>query len=95
MTRQRSLVASAGLHLLVLASMLITWPWAKDLKVGTVVPVNIVSNAPSTDLRPAVEAPEEQTAMTEDPVPDAPMEAVAPTPEPTPTPPAPTPKGKR
>ena len=94
MTRQRSLVASAGLHLLVLASMLITWPWARDLKVGTVVPVNIVSNAPSTDLRQAVEAPEEQSAMTEAPVPDAPMETVAPTPEPLPTPTPPTPQPK-
>jgi len=91
MTRQRSLVASAGLHLLVLASLLISWPWSRVLKVGAVVPVNIVSNAPATDLRQAVEAPEEQAAATEEPVPDAPLETTAPTPEPTPEPPAPKP----
>lgn len=91
LSRQRSLAASAALHLGVVGAMLISWPWAKDLKVGTVVPVNIVTNAPTTDVRQAVEAPEEQAAQTEDPVPDAPMEAVAPEPTPVPTPPKPQP----
>lgn len=93
LSRQRSLAASAALHLGVVGAMLISWPWAKDLKVGTVVPVNIVTNAPTTDVRKAIEAPEEQTAQTEDPVPDAPLETVAPepTPAPTPTPPKPVP----
>lgn len=89
-SRQKSLAASAGLHLLVVAALLINWPWTRDLKVGSVVPVNIVSTGPSQDLRPAVEAPEEQSAMTEAPEPDAPLET--PAPEPTPEPPAPPPK---
>lgn len=91
--------AAAGsllLHLGVVAAMMISWPWARDLKVGNVVPVNIVANAPSTDLRPAVEAPQEQSAQTEAPVPDAPIQETAPEPEPvpTPTPPKPSPAAK-
>lgn len=99
MTLERTNIspAAAGsllLHLLVVAAMLISWPWARDLKVGNVVPVNIVSNAPSTDLRPAEQAPQEQTAQTEAPVPDAPVQDVTPepTPDPVPTPAPPTPK---
>jgi outer membrane biosynthesis protein TonB len=94
MTRQRSLAASAALHLAVLASMLISWPWARDLKMGTVVPVNIVTNATTTDMRQAIQAPEEQAAATETPAPDAPLETVAPAPEPTPEPPRPVPTPK-
>lgn len=87
-----ALIASAVLHATVAILLMIQWPWARDLKIGTVVPVKIVTNAPTTDLRPAIEAPTEQTAMTETPVPDAPLEAAPPAPEPEPTPPAPTPK---
>lgn len=86
-----ALIASAVLHATVAILLMIQWPWARDLRIGTVVPVKIVTNAPSTDLRPAIEAPTEQTALTETPVPDAPLEAAPPAPEPTPTPPAPTP----
>lgn len=101
MTRERTNLspAAAGsllLHLGVVAAMMISWPWAKDLKVGNVVPVNIVANAPSTDLRAAQQAPEEQSAQTEAPVPDAPVQEVTPepTPTPTPTPPAPQPAAR-
>jgi hypothetical protein len=65
---------------------MISWNFARDLKVGTVVPVTIVANAPSTDLRPAIEAPEVQTAQTDEPVPEAPLESAAPEPQPVPTP---------
>lgn len=81
------MAGSALLHLLVLAAMLITWPWAKEIRIGAAVPVNIVANAPSTNLRSAVEAPEVQAAQTEVPAPDAPAETVTPEPEPTPAPP--------
>lgn len=92
-TRERSpaLIASALLHVGLLAATLITWPWTRELKVGASVPINIVSSAPSADLRPAVEAEAPQEAMTEAPVPDAPVEAVTPEPAPVPTPPKPTP----
>lgn len=78
---------SALLHAGVAAALLISWPWTRDLKVGAVVPVTIVANAPQTDLRAAEQAPVEQTAQTEAPTPDAPAESAPP--EPTPTPPAP------
>jgi outer membrane biosynthesis protein TonB len=89
--------AAAGsllLHAGVAAALLISWPWARDLKVGAVVPVTIVANAPVTDLRAAEQAPVEQSAQTEAPVPDAPVDATPPPspPTPAPAPPPPTPK---
>ncbi|MDP3855441.1 energy transducer TonB [Phenylobacterium sp.] len=84
-----AMIASALLHGGVFALALVSWPWTHDLAVGGSVPVNIVTNAPQTDLRPAIQAPEDQAAQTEQPVPDAPAEAAAP--EPVPAPPAPKP----
>ncbi|MES3027061.1 MAG: energy transducer TonB [Pseudomonadota bacterium] len=97
MARQKSefsaaMVASALLHVGVIASALIAWPWSRPLPVGGAVPINIVANAPSTNLAPAIEAAEEAPAQTEQPVPDAAPTPAAPEPAPTPTPPAPTPK---
>lgn len=97
MARQKSefsgaMVASALLHAGVIASALIAWPWNRELPAGTAVPINIVANAPTTNLAPAVQAPEEAPAQTEDPVPDAPATPAAPEPAPTPVPPAPAPK---
>lgn len=93
-----ALAGSVALHLLVAVLVMVKWPWTKELKIGTAVPVNIVTNAPTTNMRPAVEAPEEQTAATETPVPQAPLQPPAPptpepqpTPKPEPTPPKPTP----
>lgn len=82
-----AMAGSAALHLAVALALLISWPWAKTIRIGSVVPVNIVANGPQTNLRPAVQAPEEQAAQTEVPAPDAPAETVTPEPAPTPTPP--------
>ena len=81
MRRERSplttaLIVSAIAHAAVIGAALIPWPWARELKVGAVVPVNIVSNIPANP-RPAVEGPLEQPAQTESPEPDAPLEAPA------------------
>ncbi len=99
MARERSefsgaMLASTLLHAGVIAAALISWPWARQLPMGGAVPVNIVANAPSTNLAPAEQGPEELPAQTETPVPDAPAPpaAPAPTPQPVPTPPKPTPK---
>jgi protein TonB len=86
-----ALAGSLLLHGTVAAALLISWPWARKLEVGSVVPVTIVANAPAADPRPAVEAPIPQEAMTEAPVLDAPPEVTPPEPIPTPTPPTPTP----
>ena len=85
--RQRSnyspaMTASVVLHGALLAAVLWLKPWARDLPIGTVVAVNIVSNASITDLRAATQAAQEQTAQTEAPVVEAREEPVAPSPAP-------------
>ena len=98
MTRREispALMGSVLLHATVAALFLISWNFTRDLKVGSVVPVTIVSSAPSADIRPAVEAPEPQTAQTDEPVPEAPLESAAPEPQPAPTPPTPAPKATK
>ena len=98
MARERSefsgaMLASTLLHAGVIAAALISWPWAKQLPLGSAVPINIVANAPVTDLAPAEQGPEDAPAQTEEPVPEAPAPpaAPAPTPQPVPTPPKPAP----
>jgi len=81
-------LGSLALHVAVAAAFMISWG-SRDLKVGAVVPVTIVSNAPDVDTRPAVQGPETQEAATEAPVAEAPPE---PAPPPQPVPPPPTPK---
>jgi outer membrane biosynthesis protein TonB len=83
-------LGSVLLHGSVAAALLISFHFTRDLKVGAVVPVTIVSSAPDADIRPAEQAPETQTAQTEEPVPAVPPDA-SPAPVPTPQPPAPAP----
>ncbi len=64
-------VGSLALHVGVAAAFMISWG-NRDLKVGAIVPVTIVSNAPDMDTRPAEQGPETLSAMTADPVADAP-----------------------
>lgn len=90
MTRERSpyLIASLALHLALLVATLVTWPWARELKVGAVVPINIVSTAPPSGVSAAVAAEEVLEAQTPEPLPQAPPpEPVPPPPQPAPTPP--------
>ncbi|MCR5874438.1 hypothetical protein LRS10_09820 [Phenylobacterium sp. J426] len=83
-------LGSLALHAGVAAAMMISWG-ARDLKVGAVTPVTIVSSAPDLDTRPAIEGPTEQTAQAEAPVPDAPATPEPPAPQPQPAPPTPPP----
>lgn len=83
---------SLALHGVAITLLLISWRFSHELKIGSAVPVTIVANAPDTDLRAAEQAPQEETAQTETPVPEAPPQATPPAPQPTPMPPAPTPK---
>ncbi|WP_411286816.1 energy transducer TonB [Phenylobacterium sp.] len=85
-----AMLGSLALHAGVIAILAVSWE-TRDLKVGSVVPVTIVANAPDTDVRPAVQAEQEAPALTEQPVPDAAPKSAPPAPEPTPQPPAPTP----
>ena len=83
-------LGSVALHGAIAAALMLSWG-ARDLKVGSVVPVTIVANAPDADTRPAEQAAETQTAATEQPVAQAPPEPVPPPPAPAP---APTPQPK-
>lgn len=86
-------VGSLALHFAVLAGLVISWRFTRDLKIGAAVPVTIVANAPATDLRPAEQAPQEFTAQTETPQALAPPEPAPP--QPTSAPPQPAPKPAR
>jgi protein TonB len=81
-------LGSLGLHVAVAAAFMISWG-QRDLKVGSVVPVTIVSSAPDADTRPAEQGPETLEAATETPVAEAPPEPAPPPPTPAPPPPSP------
>jgi periplasmic protein TonB len=85
------MLGSLLLHVTIAILLLVSWNFTRDLKVGSVVPVTIVSNAPADDARPAEQAPVEQAAATPEPVPEAPVQSTPPAPEPKPTPPPPKP----
>lgn len=89
-----ALAGSVVLHLLVLALGLIAFPQTVR-KVVPSVPVTIVSRAPVTDIRPAVEAPETVEATVETPIESPQLAAPEPVPDvpppPTPAPPKPPP----
>lgn len=87
-------LGSIGLHVAVAAAFMVSWG-AHDLKVGSVTPVTIVSTAPSTDVRPAIQGPETVEAATEEPAPEAPPEPTPPPPTPAPPTPTPTPKATK
>jgi len=89
-----ALIGSVAFHGLVAAAILVGWPWKtpKPITLGESVPVTIVTEGP-TNVRPAEEAPVEQTAQTETPTPEATPQPPAPVPAPKPTP-APTPPAK-
>lgn len=86
-----AVAGSLALHIGVAAAFMISWG-DRDLKVGAVVPVTIVSSAQDRDARPAAQGEVAQSAMTEDPASEAVSE---PAPPPQPAPPAPTPKAAK
>ena len=91
--RTPAILASGLLHGLALAAALIAWPHKdRPVDLGTAVPVNIVTQGPVANIRPAEQGVEDVEALTEDPVPEAPPEPAPPTPAPAPTPPTPAAK---
>jgi protein TonB len=97
-SRLPSLLSSAALHLAVFLAAFITWPmWARPITFSEAVPITIVAQAPSADVRPAEKAETVQTAAAPEPEPSPEPEppALQPAPEPRPAPPpkpAPQPK---
>jgi outer membrane biosynthesis protein TonB len=86
------MLGSVLLHATVAVILMISWNFGRELKVGAVVPVKIVANAPETNLREAEQAPVEQAAATPEPTPAAPAQSQAPPEPPKPVPPPPQPK---
>jgi outer membrane biosynthesis protein TonB len=80
-SRAPALIAAALLHVAVLALVLFV-PGRPPKPIGSSVPINIVSSAPYTDTRPAVQAPQAQTAQAPQPVPEAKPQPPAPVPAP-------------
>ena len=76
--RLPALLAAAALHGGLIA-FLILFPSRPNLPpIGSSVPINIVSSAPFTDTRPAVQAPQTETAAAPAPTPQAPPQPPAP-----------------
>ncbi|MBS0363881.1 MAG: energy transducer TonB [Proteobacteria bacterium] len=86
------MIGSVLLHVTVAVLLMISWSFTRNLKVGEVVPVTIVSRAPA-EPKPAEQAPVEQQAQAPEPEPQAPPTPPppAPAPKPTPAPPKPVP----
>jgi type IV secretory pathway VirB10-like protein len=80
-----ALIAALAMHVGLFVALTVFHP-AMPLPLGAAVPINIVSQAPTTDSRKAEPAPRTQTAQVEEPVPQAP--APSPPPPPPPEPPA-------
>lgn len=80
-----ALLAALVLHVGLFLMLVMVHP-PSLIPTGTAVPINIVANGPTTDSRKAVEAPIEQRAQVEAPVPEAKP------PEPAPPPPRPAPQ---
>ncbi len=87
-----AVIGSLTLHVGVAVAIMVSWG-SHDLHVGSVVPVTLVSNAPVSNPRPAVEAQQEQPALAEEPVPTVPpstsqpeLAPPAPNPQPAPEP---------
>jgi len=75
--RLPALLVAIALHVGVLALVMFA-PSHLPPPVGSSVPINIVSTAPFTDTRPAVQAPETQAAAAPEPVPQAQPQPPAP-----------------
>lgn len=78
-SRTPAFVAAALLHLGVLALVLFV-PGQPPKPIGSSVPINIVSSAPFTDTRPAIQAPKAETAQAPQPEPAAKPQPPAPVP---------------
>ena len=76
--RLPALAAAAAAHAGLLALLILAPSQPAMLPVGSSVPINIVSSAPATDSRPAIQAPETAAAATPQPQPQAAQQPPAP-----------------
>ena len=78
-----AMIAALAMHLALFAALTIFHP-TLPLPLGSAVPINIVSQAPTTDSRQAEQAPQTQTAQVDQPVPQAKSPSPPPPPPPQP-----------
>jgi protein TonB len=76
-SRAPALVAAVALHAALFLAIVLS-PSKAPPPIGSSVPINIVSTAPFTDTRQAVQAPQTQAAATPQPAPAAKPQPVAP-----------------
>jgi hypothetical protein len=76
--RLPALVAAVVAHAGLLALLILAPSQPTALPVGSSVPINIVSSAPATDSRPAIQAPDTAAAATPQPQPQAAQQPPAP-----------------
>ena len=76
-SRVPALVAAAALHAALFLAIMFS-PSRTPPPIGSSVPINIVSSAPFTDTRQALQAPQTQAAATPEPTPQAKPQPIAP-----------------
>jgi outer membrane biosynthesis protein TonB len=90
-----ALIASIALHLAVALLCVLAMEFSPPVKVVNVTPVTLVTSAAEPNVKPAVQAPETQTAQAPEPAPSpeppSPVETPTPTPSVPPPPPEPRP----
>jgi outer membrane biosynthesis protein TonB len=93
-----ALIASIALHLAVVLLCVLAMEFSPPVKVVNVTPVTLVTSAAEPNVKPAVKAPETQSAQSPEPAPSSeppsPVETATPTPSAPPPPPAPSPEPK-
>jgi outer membrane biosynthesis protein TonB len=93
-----ALIASIALHLAVVLLCVLAMEFSPPAKVVNVTPVTLVTSAAEPNVKPAVQAPETQTAQAPEPAPSpeppSPVETRTPTPSVPPPPPPPSPQPK-
>jgi outer membrane biosynthesis protein TonB len=87
-----ALIASIALHLAVVLLCVLAMEFSPPVKVVNVTPVTLVTSAAEPNVKPAVQAPETQTAQSPEPAPSPEPPSPAETPTPTPSVPPPPPE---
>ena len=85
--RSPAFAASLALHAAVLVGAMIAWSWNKPVRIGSVVPVTLMTSPEAANLPPALASPTPAPAAAETPAPEAPPAPPAPVEAPVPTPP--------
>jgi outer membrane biosynthesis protein TonB len=89
-----ALLASIALHLAVVLLCVLAMEFSPPVKVINVTPVTLVTSAAEPNVKPAVQAPETQTAQSPEPAPSPEPPSPVETPSPIPSVPPPPPQSQ-